>query len=320
MSDSNIELGDIHWLMAILQNIDVGLVVLDRNYNIQLWNGFMESHSGLSPQHARGQNLFEQFREIPKDWFIKKAEPVFQLKTRTFTIWEQRPYLFRFKNYRPITGRASVMYQNTSMIPLESIDRSVNHICLIVYDVTDIAVSRADAQSAQQTLTDMNRIDALTGLPLRDHWMQDVQREFRRCQRSVQPSSLVLFDIDGFREINGRVGHFHGDEILKALATSIHQTLRQTDVVCRYGGEVFGALLVDTDEEEARVFTERIREMAAALKFPGAPDVQLKLSLGIARFQHDFSTLEQWLMATDKALYHAKQSGGNRSSIYVPGQ
>merc|ERR1712000_460108 len=50
MSEANIELGDIHWLMDILQNIDVGLVVLDRNYDIQLWNGFMESHSGLSPQ------------------------------------------------------------------------------------------------------------------------------------------------------------------------------------------------------------------------------------------------------------------------------
>merc|ERR1712000_205888 len=67
MSEANIELGDIHWLMDILQNIDVGLVVLDRNYDIQLWNGFMESHSGLSPQVARGENLFTLFPEIPKD-------------------------------------------------------------------------------------------------------------------------------------------------------------------------------------------------------------------------------------------------------------
>ncbi|WP_430462044.1 diguanylate cyclase [Thalassolituus sp. LLYu03] len=319
MSDSNIELGDIHWLMAILQNIDVGLVVLDRNYNIQLWNGFMESHSGLSPQVARGQNLFEQFREIPKDWFIKKAEPVFQLKTRTFTIWEQRPYLFRFKNYRPITGRASVMYQNTSLIPLESIDRNVNHICLIIYDVTDIAVSRADAQSAQQTLTDMNRIDALTGLWTRDHWLKEVQREVRRCQRSVQPSSLVIFDIDNFRAINGQVGHVVGDEILKTLAGSIQQTLRETDLVCRYGGEVFAALLVDTDDEEAQIFAERIRTMAANLSFTGAPDVTIGLSLGVARVQRDFKDAGDWLMAADKALYHAKHSGGNRTSVFTPG-
>lgn len=316
MSEANIELGDIHWLMAILQNIDVGLVVLDRDYNIQLWNSFMESHSGLSPQLVRGENLFEQFKEIPKDWFMKKAEPVFQLKTRTFTIWEQRPYLFRFKNYRPITGRASVMYQNTSIIPLESIDRTVNHICVIIYDVTDIAVSRADAQSAQQTLNDMNRIDPLTGLWVRDQWLKEAQREYNRCKRSVMPSTLVIFDIDNFRAINGRVGHYAGDEMLKTLAEGINQTLRQTDIVCRYGGEVFAALLVDTDEEEAQIFAERVREMAGNLSFALSENERLTLSLGIAGFRHSFQDVDQWLVAADKALYHAKQCGGNRCSLF----
>ena len=58
MSDSNFDIGDIHWLMDILQNIDVGLVMLDSNYEIHLWNGFMESPSVISPQNAKGQNLF----------------------------------------------------------------------------------------------------------------------------------------------------------------------------------------------------------------------------------------------------------------------
>ncbi len=142
MTNEQIHLDDIHWLMEILQNIDVGLVVLDQQYNIQLWNAFMESHSGISPQKARGQNVFQLFPDIPKDWLQRKAEPVFQLRTRAFSLWEQRPYLFHFKNYRPITGRAPFMYQNISMIPLESVDRQVEHICLIIYDVTDVALSR----------------------------------------------------------------------------------------------------------------------------------------------------------------------------------
>lgn len=142
MTNEQIHLGDIHWLMEILQNIDVGLVVLDQQYNIQLWNAFMESHSSISPQKARGQNLFQLFPDIPQDWLQRKTEPVFQLRTRAFSLWEQRPYLFHFKNYRPITGRAPFMYQNISMIPLESVDRQVEHICLIIYDVTDVALSR----------------------------------------------------------------------------------------------------------------------------------------------------------------------------------
>lgn len=319
MTDSNIEFGDIHWLMDILQNIDVGLVVLDRQYNIQLWNGFMESHSGLSPQKAKGENLFELFNEIPKDWFMKKAEPVYQLKTRTFTIWEQRPYLFRFKNYRPITGRASVMYQNTSIIPLESINRSVDHICVIIYDVTDIAVSREDVQSAHQTLNELNRTDQLTELSSRGYWLKDIEREFLRCQRSVLPSTLVMFDLDDFRTINGRYGHQAGDEVLRSVSEGIRQTLRQTDHVCRFGGEVFAALLVDTDEEEAVVFAERIRKMIERMEVRhDQQSIHATASVGIARYQKGFASAQDWLQAADKALYHAKESGRNKTTVYQP--
>jgi len=319
MSDANIELGDIHWLMDILQNIDVGLVVFDRNYDIQLWNGFMESHSGLSPQVAQGENLFKLFPELPQDWFRKKAEPVFALKTRTFTIWEQRPYLFHFKNYRPITGRASVMYQNTSMIPLESIDRQVNHICLIIYDVTDIAISRVDAESAMHSMTERNRTDLLTGLNSRPHWLEEATREFRRCQRSVQPSTLVLFEIDDFRQINVLHGHNTGDQLLRLLSEGLIQTLRQTDLMCRYGGETFAAMLVDTDEEEANVFAKRIQDLTEVVNQSGLPaGINCSLSLGIARFQKSFKDVSAWIQAAEKALLTAREKGGNQSRIHQP--
>ncbi|MDF1762657.1 MAG: PAS domain-containing protein [Oleibacter sp.] len=145
MQQTNIEMEDIHWLMDILQHIDVGLVVLDKKYQIQLWNGFMESHSGISPQKAKDQCLFNLFPEIPEEWFRRKSDPVFQLGSRTFTVWQQRPYLFHFGNYRPITGQAEHMYQNTTIIPLQSINKEVSHICLIVYDVTDVAVNQSIA-------------------------------------------------------------------------------------------------------------------------------------------------------------------------------
>ncbi len=319
MSEANIELGDIHWLMDILQNIDVGLVVLDRNYDIQLWNGFMESHSGLSPQVARGENLFTLFPEIPKDWFCKKAAPVFELRTRTFTIWEQRPYLFRFKNYRPITGRASVMYQNTSMIPLESIDRQVNHICLIVYDVTDIAVSRGDTETAVKSLTERNRTDLLTGLLNRLYWIEETRREFSRCQRSERPSTLVLFEIDDFRRINIEFGHPAGDHLLKILADGLVQTLRDTDLVCRYDGGTFAALLVDSNEDEANVFAQRIYRLSEMVNNSGLPEgVSCSLSLGIARYSDKLSDSARWIQAAEATLQQARDHGGNQICIHQP--
>ena len=147
MSNNDNDMTEFHWFMDILQTIDAGLVVLDRDYNIKLWNGFMENHSGIRPDQAKGNNLFELFNEIDKEWFKKKAESVFLLNTRAFTISEQRPYLFKFKNNHPITGRAEFMYQNSTMIPLNNIEGTTDHICLIIYDVTAAAMHKNDLAS-----------------------------------------------------------------------------------------------------------------------------------------------------------------------------
>ncbi len=317
MKDPNIEFGDIHWLMDILQNIDVGLVVLDRDYRIQLWNGFMESHSGISPQNAKEEILFDLFDEVPRDWFMQKAEPVFQLKTRTFTIWEQRPYLFKFKNYRPITGRASIMYQNTSMIPLESIDRSVDHICLIIYDVTDIAVNRNDVISANQSLRELHQYDHLTELYNRPHWEPKLADEFRRSQRNGRASALVLIDVDDFRLVNANYGHQAGDEVLRTLAGALRQTLRQTDHACRFTGETFAVMLVDTDAQQAVHFAERIRKDVEHMTItaPGH-ELSVTVSIGVAASQPAFDSPAQWQQAASKALNHAKEAGRNRTTLY----
>lgn len=153
MENDQLNNTEFHWLMDILQTIDVGLVVLDKKYTIKLWNGFMENHSGLRPDQTKGKNLFNLFPEIDEAWFKKKADTVFLLNTRAFTISEQRPYLFKFSNNHPITGRAEYMYQNATIIPLNNSDGSTEHICLIIYDVTQSAMSKRDLSSVQALLS-----------------------------------------------------------------------------------------------------------------------------------------------------------------------
>ena len=125
MMDSGSEkFKEFHWIMSLLQSIDVGVIVLDRDYKVQVWNSFMENHSGIRPEKIRGNNLFKCFSEIPADWFKRKTESVFLLHNHSFSTWENRPYLFKFKNYRPITSIEEFMYQNITIIPLTSLDSS----------------------------------------------------------------------------------------------------------------------------------------------------------------------------------------------------
>ncbi len=148
------EIQEFHWMMTLLQNVDVGLVVLDRDYKVKVWNGFMESHSGLLPSHVRDKSLFELFTEIDRDWFKRKAWPVFELRNRAFIIWEQTPYLIRFPNYRPITGSEEVMYQNITLSPIVSPTGNVDAICLMIYDVTDVAAGKKALESTQVALNE----------------------------------------------------------------------------------------------------------------------------------------------------------------------
>ena len=311
------QLNELHWLMEMLHNIDVGLVVLDREYNIQIWNGFMENHSGLLPREVKDQNLFSLFEEIPRDWFIRKAESVFLLKNKAFTIWEQRPYLFKFQNYRPITGTADYMYQNTTFIPLMAATGEVSHLCLIVYDVTDNAVHKKDLEKANEELAVLSQTDGLTKLFNRTHWERCLEAEFKRWLRSQNPSCLVMLDIDHFKKINDGCGHMVGDEVIRHLAALIRQQVRETDISGRYGGEEFAILLSDTTLENAHIFAERLR--AKVEKTPvkyNTIELQYTISIGIAQVTPGVSTYEAWIECADSALYQSKEGGRNRITLF----
>ncbi|MDP3847522.1 MAG: PAS domain-containing protein [Pseudomonas sp.] len=139
---AQIDINEVHWLLDIVQCIDVGVIVLDRNYQIEVWNSFMENHSGMGPDQVHGQSLFSLFSEIDEPWFRRKVDTVLQLGTRAFSLWEQHPYLVHFKNYQPITGQADYMYQNVTLLPLAGATGVIEHICVVIYDATQAAMHK----------------------------------------------------------------------------------------------------------------------------------------------------------------------------------
>ena len=317
MSGQIEQLNELHWMMEMLHNIEVGLVVIDRDYTIQIWNGFMENHSGLLPRYVKGKPVFELFDEIPEDWFRRKAESVFLLKNKAFTIWEQRPYVFKFNNYRPITGTAEFMYQNTTFIPLISSTGEVTHLCLLVYDVTDNATHKKELEKANADLALLSQVDGLTNLFNRNHWQKCIETEFKRYARHRQTSTLVMLDIDKFKIVNDKYGHTVGDDVIKHLAQVISEQVRETDITGRYGGEEFVIFLSGTKADDAMTFTERLRKTVESSVFI-YNDIEIKytISIGVAELLPAYDSVSQWLENVDKALYESKNNGRNRVSVY----
>jgi diguanylate cyclase (GGDEF)-like protein len=319
MLDGKSELREVHWLMDMLQSIDVGLMVVDSQYRLTLWNSFMQNHSNRRPKSVLAQALWDAFPEISEDWFRRKVDSVRTLRTPAFTTWEQRPYLLRFPSYRPITGAARFMYQNVTFMPLTSADGEVNHVGIIIYDVTDVAVNRADLEAANAQLEALSRTDELTGLNNRGYWEQRLQEEFNRYCRVGSVASLLLFDIDHFKRVNDTYGHPAGDEVIRQVAAVTKQSTRVTDICGRYGGEEFAVLLINTSAEQSLVFAERLRQAVSGMAIEtDAGTLSVTISLGIAELSSAITNHERWIALSDQALYRAKQGGRNRTEVAVP--
>ncbi|TBU73622.1 diguanylate cyclase [Pseudomonas daroniae] len=314
---ANMDLNEFHWLLAIVQSIDVGVVVLDRDYRVEVWNSFMVNHSGRTAREASERSFFELFPEVEESWFRRKVESVATLGTPAFTIWEQRPYLVRFKNYQPITGLEDFMYQNTTILPLQATNSRIEHLCLIIYDVTSVAVNKRQLQSMNDQFKHLSRTDRLTGLNNRGHWEEELKREHARHRRYGSSASLVIFDIDHFKKVNDTYGHQAGDSVIQSLAKVVREQIRDTDIAGRYGGEEFVVLLPDVDAAGGRIFAERLRGVVERLQISHEGQViPFTISLGVAdlsRPSHDHQQLIEW---ADQALYSSKRNGRNQVTVF----
>ncbi|MCO7227180.1 GGDEF domain-containing protein [Pleionea sp. CnH1-48] len=315
--DSNsFEIKEMHWVMDMLHTVDVGILVLDSSYTIRMWNAFMENHSGKTDREAIGSNVFSVFPEVPQAWFKHKIDSVFLLKNRAFSVWEQRPYLFKFKSYRPITGTESFMYQNATIIPLMSADGQANHVCVLIYDVTDTASNKKDLTMANQKLENLSRTDALTQLYNRGYWEECFYKEFRRCRRYDSDCSLVIFDIDHFKQVNDTHGHQAGDAVIRSVSQTVKGLLRDSDIFGRYGGEEFVVFLPNTNSNKAKMLAERIRHAVEELVITHeGTDIRFTISLGVAQLTDAYEKPDQWIAAADDALYASKENGRNLITI-----
>ena len=309
----NQDANEFHWLMDMLESVEVGLVVLDLDFHVQAWNGFMEHHSGITARQIRDKVLFEVFPDIPEAWLTRKVDAVAMLNTRAFTSWEQRPYLFKFRNTRPITGTEEYMFQNLTISPITAPNGEVEKVCLLIYDVTEFASSKRALERANEQLAKLSMTDRLTGLLNRGTWENLVDAEYERFRRYGQATSLVMFDIDHFKPVNDTYGHLAGDEVIRHTAEVTRNNIRQSDSAGRYGGEEFGIILPETDAESARVICERIREaIENSTVSTTAGDIRYTVSMGIAQLTETPENYMQWMQKADEALYKAKESGRNK--------
>jgi diguanylate cyclase (GGDEF)-like protein len=158
--------------------------------------------------------------------------------------------------------------------------------------------------------------DALTSCFTRSHGLDTLDSELRRSQRSRQPLSILMFDIDHFKTINDELGHLRGDDLLRAVGIQLTRVLRSTDVRCRYGGDEFLIILPDTPLLGAQHVAESVRREIAtlAMSAPGRT-IPVTASVGVAAARRDETGIAALIERADEALYQAKRRGRDRCEL-----
>ncbi len=170
----------------------------------------------------------------------------------------------------------------------------------------------AALDAARQRLTVLGTHDALTGLFNRRHFLELVQREWDRAKRYETPAALLLIDADHFRQVNDAHGQLCGDEVLRQMAGTTAGSLRQPDVLARFGGEELIVFLPHTDLLGAVDVAERIREQVQRLAVPWQEKtVSTTVSIGVAPMRPELESLDWMIHEADTALQLAKTDGRN---------
>jgi diguanylate cyclase (GGDEF)-like protein/putative nucleotidyltransferase with HDIG domain len=228
------------------------------------------------------------------------------------------------------TEKQSIMSAEIELFaPLINRDRLIGILMLsrkkrgTVYDMSDIELINAltgeiaiAIENAQlhEKMTTQAITDDLTGLFNRRYFDERLHEEIARHNRYGGTFSLILYDLDFFKNYNDTHGHKAGDRLLQEITRNVNRLLRNVDLVFRYGGDEFAIIVPETSAEDALSISERVRTSVAMIM--ETRNIEVTMSLGIASFPADGAVVEDLVQAADAALYQAKQSGGNQTAVF----
>lgn len=299
----------------IWDSIKSGLILVDSEGKVLLWNEWVARHSGIPAEFALDHFIGSLFPDGLTASFKAALKNVLQHKL---------PIILSNALHRsplplyplPVTQhKQERMQQSIVITPIVTSEEK--HLCLIQVTDATLSIKRERVlKSHSERLSKEAITDALTGAYNRRFFDERFAAEFGRALRQNVPLSLIMLDVDFFKDYNDNYGHPAGDKALISVVQALKSQLnRPTDVVARYGGEEFAVILPDSGSEGGRTVAEKLRVAVSGLNIPHGKSAiadHITISIGITTYQPDtVCNAACFLETVDAALYSAKHGGRN---------
>lgn len=306
-------------MAAVMDAINIGVIVLDQEERIVCWNPWVENTSGIAVAGARGKLLTEVFPEVEGKRIQGAARSALRNGYASILSQSLNKAPFPLYSLDPASGRPARIQQAIHVLPL-SMEGMAPHCLIQIFDVTTAVCRERTLREQARQMRAFSHIDGLTGVANRRRYDEYLEDEFRRARRNGKRLSLIMIDIDYFKLYNDSYGHQAGDACLTQIAETLSGALhRPGDLLARYGGEEFVVGLPCTDQEGAYQIAEAMRAQVESLAIPHKASKEyghVTISLGVATMLPSHSVeLDELQAAADKALYRAKREGRNRVAV-----
>ena len=295
-------------LLTIINLIPVAFFVKDHKSRFFLMNRACEEQWGMSFADLRGTDASQYFPPEQMEQFLAKDQSVFE---------GRKPVEFEETFWSAAKKADRIGY--TFKLPMYDASGNPQYLVCVTLDITERKLAQAALLASEKKLLVLATTDVLTELPNRRQFLSRLTEEFHRAERfGNQPCSILMLDLDRFKQINDTHGHAIGDAVLKHFAQLMRKSLRKIDMAARVGGEEFAVILPGSDLAAARKSAERLREIVA--KTPLVQDgktISVTVSIGAAVMGPGDSQADQTLIRADDALYRAKEKGRNQVEMAV---
>lgn len=307
-------------LCAIIDHLEIGVILLDKEHRVLHWNRWLAKRSFHSAEHAQGQLLDTIFQGMTSNRLKMAIQHA--IKDGLPSVLSPALHGTTLPLYPSANDRRQErrMQQLIHVIPLK--DRHSKAVCMLqINDMTaNISRERLLRQQAEN-LRRSNTEDPLTHIANRRKFDEVLASEFHKAQSQQRPLAIVIADIDHFNDYNLRYGREAGDRALAEIAHGFRDAIRpQIDLVGRYGGEEFAFILPGMHEEEACRFAENMRLRVLALGIANETSnitKQLTVSIGLTVTIPDAAADTHTLISSaDVALYQAKHEGRNQTILF----